>query len=106
MKINFLKILAIAALMIFIGAGVSLADGWKGDRGQSGARVWPTPNIGSITITTTRRPGQFMWSVIIGRLLSIGTIIRRLCIMRLRRQAGSSLGCQLRMQGRRLGVSV
>ena len=36
MKINFLKILAIATLMIFLGAGVSLADGWKGDRGKHG----------------------------------------------------------------------
>jgi len=36
MKSNFMKILAIATLMIFIGAGVSLADGWKGDRGKHG----------------------------------------------------------------------
>ena len=36
MKSNFLKILAIATLMIFLGAGVSLADGWKGDRGKHG----------------------------------------------------------------------
>ena len=36
MKSNFSKILAIATLMIFLGAGVSLADGWKGDRGKHG----------------------------------------------------------------------
>jgi hypothetical protein len=36
MKSNFLKILAIATLMIFLGAGVSLADGCKGDRGKHG----------------------------------------------------------------------
>ncbi|RPI68299.1 MAG: hypothetical protein EHM38_08690, partial [Geobacteraceae bacterium] len=36
MKSNFLKILAIATLMIFLGAGVSLADGWKGDSGKHG----------------------------------------------------------------------
>ena len=36
MKSNFMKILAIATLMIFLGAGVSLADGWKGDRGKHG----------------------------------------------------------------------
>jgi hypothetical protein len=36
MKSNFLKIFAITTLMIFIGAGVSLADGWKGDNGKRG----------------------------------------------------------------------
>ena len=36
MKSNIMKIFAIAALMIFLGAGVSLADGWKGDRGKHG----------------------------------------------------------------------
>jgi len=36
MKSNFMKIFAIATLMIFLGAGVSLADGWKGDRGKHG----------------------------------------------------------------------
>ena len=36
MKSNILKIFAIAALMIFLGAGVSLADGWKGDGGKRG----------------------------------------------------------------------
>ncbi len=36
MKSKLLKILAIATLMIFLGAGVSLADGWKGDRGKHG----------------------------------------------------------------------
>ena len=36
MKTNILKILSIATLMIFLGAGVSLADGWKGDRGKHG----------------------------------------------------------------------
>ena len=36
MKRNILKILSIATLMIFLGAGVSLADGWKGDRGKHG----------------------------------------------------------------------
>jgi hypothetical protein len=37
MKSNVLKIFAITALMIFLGAGVSLADGWKGHhRGKPG----------------------------------------------------------------------
>jgi hypothetical protein len=36
MKTNILKILVIATLMIFFGAGVSLADGWKGDGGKRG----------------------------------------------------------------------
>ena len=36
MKSNFLKIFAITTLMIFFGAGVSLADGWKGDNGKRG----------------------------------------------------------------------
>ena len=36
MKSNIMKILVITALMIFLGAGVSLADGWKGDRGKHG----------------------------------------------------------------------
>jgi hypothetical protein len=36
MKTNLLKILVITTLMIFFGAGVSLADGWKGDRGKHG----------------------------------------------------------------------
>lgn len=36
MKADTLKIFAIAALMIFLGAGVSLADGWKGDHGKRG----------------------------------------------------------------------
>jgi len=36
MKSNFLKILSIATLTIFLGAGVSLADGWKADRGKHG----------------------------------------------------------------------
>jgi len=36
MKSNFMKIFAIATLIIFLGAGVSLADGWKGDRGKHG----------------------------------------------------------------------
>jgi hypothetical protein len=36
MKTNILKIFAIATLMIFLGAGVSFADGWKGDRGKQG----------------------------------------------------------------------
>ena len=36
MKSNFLKIVAIATLMIFLGAGVSLAGGWKGDRVKHG----------------------------------------------------------------------
>ena len=37
MKTNILKIFAIATLMIFIGAGVSMADGWKesGKRGNA-----------------------------------------------------------------------
>jgi hypothetical protein len=36
MKTNILKIFAIATLMIFFGAGVSLADDWKGDGGRRG----------------------------------------------------------------------
>ena len=36
MKINALKILAIATFMILVGAGVSLAGGWKGDCGPRG----------------------------------------------------------------------
>jgi hypothetical protein len=36
MKINALKILSIAAFLIFLGAGVSLAGGWKGDCGPRG----------------------------------------------------------------------
>ena len=36
MKSNLMKILAIVTLMIFLGAGVSLADGWKGDRDKHG----------------------------------------------------------------------
>ena len=36
MKTNILKIFVIATLMIFVGAGVSLADGWKGDNGKRG----------------------------------------------------------------------
>ena len=36
MKTNILKIFAIATLMIFLGAGVSLADGWKNESGKRG----------------------------------------------------------------------
>ena len=36
MKINLMKIFAIATLMIFLGAGVSLADGWKNESGKRG----------------------------------------------------------------------
>ena len=36
MKSNLVKIFAIATLMIFVGVGVSLADGWKGDGGRRG----------------------------------------------------------------------
>lgn len=36
MKTNILKILTIAALMVLIGSGVSLADGWKQAGGQPG----------------------------------------------------------------------
>ena len=36
MKTNILKIFAITTLVIFIGAGVSLADGWKGESGKRG----------------------------------------------------------------------
>jgi hypothetical protein len=36
MKTNILKIFVIITLMIFIGAGVSLADGCKGDNGKRG----------------------------------------------------------------------
>jgi len=35
-KTNIMKIFAIATLMIFIGAGVSMADGWKGNGGNRG----------------------------------------------------------------------
>jgi len=35
-KNNILKIFVIAILMIFIGAGVSLADGWKDNGGKRG----------------------------------------------------------------------
>jgi hypothetical protein len=36
MKTNILKILTIAALMVFISSGVALADGWKHDGGKPG----------------------------------------------------------------------
>jgi hypothetical protein len=36
MKTNILKILLIATLMIFLGVGVSLADGWKNESGKRG----------------------------------------------------------------------
>jgi hypothetical protein len=36
MKINALKILSIAAFLIFLSTGVSLAGGWKGDCGPRG----------------------------------------------------------------------
>ena len=36
MKSNLMKIFVIATLMIFFGAGVSFADGWKGDHGKHG----------------------------------------------------------------------
>ena len=36
MKTNILKILSIATIMIFLGAGVSLADGWKNENGKRG----------------------------------------------------------------------
>jgi hypothetical protein len=36
MKTNVLKIFAIATLMVFIGTGVSMADGWKGENGKRG----------------------------------------------------------------------
>jgi hypothetical protein len=35
-KTNILKIFAIATLMIFIGAGVSMADGWRENGGNRG----------------------------------------------------------------------
>jgi len=35
-KTNILKIFTIAALMIFIGTGLSFADGWKADNGKPG----------------------------------------------------------------------
>jgi hypothetical protein len=36
MKSNSKKILAITTIMIFLGAGVSMADGWKNEGGQRG----------------------------------------------------------------------
>jgi hypothetical protein len=36
MKTNMLKIFVIVALITFVGAGVSLADGWKGEGGPRG----------------------------------------------------------------------
>jgi hypothetical protein len=36
MKTNILKILSIATIVIFLGAGVSLADGWKNENGKRG----------------------------------------------------------------------
>jgi len=36
MKSNLMKILSIVAIMIFFGAGASLAGGWKGDYGPRG----------------------------------------------------------------------
>jgi hypothetical protein len=36
MKTNILKIFAITTLMIFIGTGVSMADGWRGESGNRG----------------------------------------------------------------------
>jgi hypothetical protein len=36
MKTNILKILTITALMVFIGTGVALADGWKHAGGKPG----------------------------------------------------------------------
>ena len=36
MKNNTLKILSIATLVIFVGAGVSLAGGWKAEGGKRG----------------------------------------------------------------------
>lgn len=36
MKSNILKILVIATLIVFIGAGVSMADGWKNESGKRG----------------------------------------------------------------------
>jgi len=35
-KTNILKIFVIAALMVFISAGVSMADGWKNESGKHG----------------------------------------------------------------------
>lgn len=36
MKSNIMKILTIAAVVIFFGAGVSFADSWKNGRGKHG----------------------------------------------------------------------
>jgi len=36
MKSNILRIFAIAILVIFVGAGVSMADGWKNESGKRG----------------------------------------------------------------------
>jgi len=35
-KTNILKIFVIATLMVFVGAGVSMADGWKNESGKHG----------------------------------------------------------------------
>jgi hypothetical protein len=36
MKTNILRIFTIVTLMVFIGNGVSFADGWKGESGKRG----------------------------------------------------------------------
>jgi len=36
MKTSIMKIFVIATFMIFVGTGVSKADGWKGDGGKRG----------------------------------------------------------------------
>ncbi|TFG40957.1 MAG: hypothetical protein E4H48_06820 [Syntrophobacterales bacterium] len=36
MKTNIMKIFAVATFMVFVGAGVSMADGWKENGGNRG----------------------------------------------------------------------
>jgi len=67
MKINILKIFAIAALMIFLGAEFP----WQMVGKVMAANVvtpMATTSMGDIRITSIVRPGRFTLSAIIGRL--------------------------------------
>jgi len=65
MKSNIMKIFAITALMIFIGA----AHPWQTTTvGITGVTLTATTSIGFITITTMHRPDQFTLSITIARL--------------------------------------